>query len=222
MGQGLDERLADPEDAKSLEERVESEFVRCLVRQAGLVILGSKPAAVFGFSPQARGNVEDGRMGTLVRRLVRVYAERLSEQGVRLAWLATRTGRAMLLVWRPSLVAEVLAGERERTLLASQGLPVSDSGSLMEAFARRLRACYAGRCEFPHEIGLVLGYPIEDVEGFMADGGRGACEGGRWKVYGDPVAARRRMGELEQEERRCRRLYDEGVCVRDLLAMGCR
>jgi hypothetical protein len=38
---------------------------------------------------------------------------------------------------------------------------------------------------FPHEVGLFLGYPPEDVKGFMEDARRGVKCAGCWKVYGN-------------------------------------
>ena len=37
--------------------------------------------------------------------------------------------------------------------------------------------------EFPHEIGLLLGYPFEDVIGFIENEGRNYLYSGYWKVY---------------------------------------
>ncbi len=44
------------------------------------------------------------------------------------------------------------------------------------------------RCQgdFPHEIDVFLGYPCEDVRGFIRHGGQGYKLCGYWKVYGDP------------------------------------
>ncbi len=39
--------------------------------------------------------------------------------------------------------------------------------------------------EFPHEIGLFLGYPLEDVLGFIENKGRNYKACGHWKVYND-------------------------------------
>ena len=47
------------------------------------------------------------------------------------------------------------------------------------------------RC--PHEIGLFLGYPPEDVAGFCRDGGRNCRCSGAWKVYGDVEQAKKRF-----------------------------
>ena len=44
--------------------------------------------------------------------------------------------------------------------------------------------------EFPREIGLFLGYPPEDVEGFIRNKAECSKCCGHWKVYGDEHRAR--------------------------------
>ena len=44
---------------------------------------------------------------------------------------------------------------------------------------------------FPHEMGLFLGYPPEDVRGFWENGGRNYKYSGVWKVYSDDVEGAR-------------------------------
>jgi len=44
--------------------------------------------------------------------------------------------------------------------------------------------------DFPHEIGLFLGYPPEDVDGFMHSSRVGCKHTGVWKVYGDVEKAK--------------------------------
>jgi hypothetical protein len=43
---------------------------------------------------------------------------------------------------------------------------------------------------FPHEVGLFLGYPAEDVLGFVEHKGRNYKLCGYWKVYGDVEQAK--------------------------------
>lgn len=203
-----------------MEECFESEFVRTLVVQAGLVMLGHKPAAVFGFTPRAWKGGDTRAEHLLSARLFSLYAQKAAERGMRLAWLASRGAGCMLLAWRPALVSKLLSSEENRAFLAEAGLPVDSGDALAGAFVGRLRGCYAGRANFPHEVGLMLGYPVEDVRGFMADGGRGAKVVGRWRCYGDALAAQRRFEELGRAELACKRLYAEGVCVNELLRMG--
>ena len=58
--------------------------------------------------------------------------------------------------------------------------------------------------DVPHEIGLFLGYPPEDVEGFMERRKPCSCAG-PWRVYGDAEKAQ----ALFQRYRRCTRIYCE-------------
>lgn len=39
--------------------------------------------------------------------------------------------------------------------------------------------------KFPHEMGLLLGYPVEDVQGFIEHKGKDYLYSGYWKVYTD-------------------------------------
>ena len=55
------------------------------------------------------------------------------------------------------------------------------------------------------EVGLFLGYPSEDVNGFISCGAKGAKCVGTWKVYGDVAAARRTFALY----RKCTRIYRE-------------
>ena len=181
MGQGMDICLAVDASDASPHERLEARFVRCLVCQAGIVLAGRKPAAVFGF----RMPPDDAAHPTSIRRLrvktlIGTYALHLRRFGVRVSLLGWREGRAMLLVWRPHRIRRLLSDAGAHEFLAKNHLP-SRSGALMGELRRRLRAYYGNRAPFPHEIGFVLGYPIEDVDGFMSDGARehGRADAGR-------------------------------------------
>ena len=220
MGKGMDICLAVDASDASPQEHLEARFVRCLVCQAGIVLAGRKPAAVFGFRmPPNEAARPTSTCRLLVKTLIGTYAWHLRRFGVRVSLLGWREGRAMLLVWRPRHIRRLLSGADARPFLAKNHLP-SRSGALMGELRRRLRAYYGNRAPFPHEIGFVLGYPIEDVDGFMSDGGQGARACGRWKVYGNVDEALRRFKELEREELRIKRLYSEGTPLRGLLRMG--
>lgn len=54
-----------------------------------------------------------------------------------------------------------------------------------------MRAYKAGEGAFPHELGILLGYPLEDVLGFMENDGENYAYCGYWKVYGDIEKAKK-------------------------------
>jgi hypothetical protein len=62
-------------------------------------------------------------------------------------------------------------------------------------------------CEmkFPHEIGVFLGYPLQDVKGFIENNGRNSKYTGLWKVYGDKAASIR----MFEKYRKCFSVYSD-------------
>ena len=65
-----------------------------------------------------------------------------------------------------------------------------DSMSIMEML-EHLRYRMESSVDFPHEIGVFLGYPLMDVKYFISRRGNGYSMCGEWKVYHDVVDAQR-------------------------------
>ena len=57
--------------------------------------------------------------------------------------------------------------------------------------------------EFPHEVGLFLSYPPEDVKGFIDHRANNFKCAGLWKVYGDEEKAR----SLFAKYKKCTEIY---------------
>ena len=109
----------------------------------------------------------------------------------------------LLLVYRPERLAETLDGAEVRRLLDRAGYPPEATlEELLTILSRRLHGS-----SFPHEIGLFLGYPPEDVEGFCRHKGQNFKICGCWKVYGDQEAACRCFDRYDRCRKAvCRRL----------------
>ena len=72
-----------------------------------------------------------------------------------------------------------------------------------ERCVARLACRFREDKEFPHEVGLVLSYPPEDVKGFIDHRASGFKCVGLWKVYGDEEKAR----SLFEKYRKCTEIY---------------
>lgn len=62
-----------------------------------------------------------------------------------------------------------------------------------------------GSAEFPHEVGLFLSYPPEDVKGFIENRAANAKCTGVWKVYGDERQAQQTFDRYKK----CTQTYCE-------------
>ena len=123
----------------------------------------------------------------------------LHAKGVCIVVLRRSEKCALIYLYRKSHLQNMLADRRARALLSALGYPLHS----VEKCVARLAANVRSSADFPHEIGLFLGYPIEDVEGFISKGPRHCKTVGYWKVYGDAAAAGRRFAQL----RKCHRAY---------------
>lgn len=86
-------------------------------------------------------------------------------------------------------------------LLRREGYPCESCGKCLAVLARKL--CSGG--DFPHEIGLFLSYPPEDVKGFIENRAANYKCCGMWKVYSDE----RKAKELFAKYKKCTDIYCE-------------
>lgn len=98
--------------------------------------------------------------------------------------LCCKKGSAVVLFYRDAALENVIRGHAEAGFLAEAGYRTS--GTLSEHLVR-LQARFKNTC--PHEIGIFLGIPVEDIRGFIEHGGRNCKLCRYWKVYHDPGKA---------------------------------
>jgi hypothetical protein len=154
-----------------------------LATRCAPVLMGVKPAAII-----PKPDWWDDAMRSL----------RSAPPGVRFLMFRKGAGRKLLFVYCPRLMEEALRHETARRFLADLGYGEPDDFKASLGFlARRFRESR----EFPHEIGFFLGYPPEDVVGFIRHRQNGCKLCGAWKVYGDVENARRLFAEYS----RCKR-----------------
>ncbi|MCR4869621.1 MAG: DUF3793 family protein [Lachnospiraceae bacterium] len=96
--------------------------------------------------------------------------------------LAYDRHRVVLLVFRKEMLMHYLKREDVRIFLQSLGYEGSFGISLAH-FQKRYQDFVNRRMNFPHEMGIFLGYPLCDVKGFIDNEGDNFRMVGYWKVY---------------------------------------
>lgn len=129
----------------------------------------------------------------LLRNAVRQLNRRLKAKGLRLLPLRFTESKALLYLFRPGMLQQDLSHHTASQLLCCQGYEPGSCEKCVAQLVKRLRE----KEEFPHEIGLFLGYPPEDVLGFVTQGPDCCKCSGCWKVYGDPDAAQKKFAQFK-------------------------
>ena len=143
-----------------------------------------------------------------VRRLNRV----LTPRGLCLLPLRFGEKRVVMYLFRPSGLETDLRCRGARRILRDAGYDDASMGKCMRCLIRRLRESES----FPHEIGLFLSYPPEDVRGFIENKAQNFKLVGTWKVYGDVDAARRTFARYQKCTESYCRAYSAGLGLEQL------
>jgi hypothetical protein len=139
-----------------------------------------------------------------LRRLNR----QLQPKGLRILPLRRREGRALLYLYRPKMLQRDLRDPLAERLLTECGYTCTDANVCLARLIARLRT----EPDFPHEIGLFLGYPPADVDGFMHR--KEACKlSGLWKVYDDVEGASRQFTRCKRCTEVYLRRYQQGYSL---------
>lgn len=123
----------------------------------------------------------------------------LVPKGLRIIPLRFTEDRALIYLYRPSCLSRDLTDKEARKILESRGYIPENESQCIHCLVGRLKQ----EGDFPHEIGLFLGYPAEDVAGFIEKGARACLCTGVWKVY----SHRERALELFSRYKKCSASY---------------
>ena len=100
----------------------------------------------------------------------------------------------LLLLYRRRMLRRALKGPSGRRL-GSLSYPV-ESG--LDSCLAYLAGRFADPARFPHEVGIFLGYPLEDVIAFCAGKSSPHDCRGYWKVYHRPEKAKRAFAHMDR------------------------
>lgn len=97
------------------------------------------------------------------------------------------------LLYRKDRLEAELLWPHTREFLRTYGYVPGQDG--LEGSLQKMKMRFAdykeGRMDFPHEMGVFLGYPLGDVKGFIEHRGKNYLCSGYWKVYHNENKARK-------------------------------
>ena len=174
-----------------------------IVEQCAPTLAGIKCGSLF------RTNSDIDQLASEVNLLNRI----LNPLGVIITTFRPSGCGTLVYVYRRDLLSRIRSSdERSLPLLSGLGYDITDTGSMIECLRKKVESIGC----VPHEIGLFLGYPYDDVNGFMKNKGKCPKCMGCWKVYGSVEKA----NELFSDFRSCRRkytsLYESGIPIEAL------
>ena len=169
-----------------------------IAMEAAPTLAGMKPSSLVTFSRNARnlyGLWERYKSDDSLGLGLSYYEVRRTEKYI------------VVLFYQPQLLSSVLTKADNCDFLRKLGY--RDELSVKQVL-QKIREKF--RHSFPHEVGLLLGIPRQDVLGFIRNGGEGHLFCGYWKVYHNPSKAYRLFRGYD----RARESVIESICLRQV------
>ncbi len=160
-------------------------FDELLAYNCAPVLAGIKPSNLLSLMPDD---------GDEIDHLLLEYNKQFAERGIVFRRLCACTKRVLVLVYSPEQLGYVLQEAGYRAYLTAAGY---DAQASLDEQLAMLEKHLNEQSTFPHEIGVFLGYPLEDILGFVLNKGTGCKFSGYWKVYGDVPKARKLFAAYE-------------------------
>lgn len=130
--------------------------------------------------------------------------------------IQTRT-KTTFLLFRRNELEEFLADENVRNVLMKAGYKSLQIDKILRTFSLRYEAYIQGDKSFPHEMGLLLGYPVEDVVGFVENNGKNFLYSGYWKVYENQKDKVKLFDKFKVAEETLIHLLSNGLSMSDII-----
>ena len=123
-----------------------------------------------------------------------------------------------LLYVREKLEA-YLRTEKVKNLMLEFGCSGCTLSKIPYSVSGRYREHMEGNGDFPHEIGLLLGYPPEDVIGFIENRGQNPLYIGYWKVYSNLEECRKVFAGYDQAREKVIHMVSSGMTVKNIMEL---
>lgn len=121
------------------------------------------------------------------------------------------------LLYNQSRMEKYLCGTPAAEFLCECGYTDKSFEYSLRELRRRCKVYAVDKGLFPHEMGLFLGYPVDDVRGFIENKGENYLYCGYWKVYGRVEQKKILFMRYEEAKEKLVRMLSEGIGMRRIL-----
>lgn len=126
--------------------------------------------------------------------------------------------RLVILVYREEALKEYIRVKEIADFLKGSGYDEINLIKILRSFVKRYIAYMDGIGNFPHELGLFLGYPLCDVEGFIENDGKNFLYSGYWKVYKNVEEKIALFKSYEEVQTKLVIMVYSGIPIKDILS----
>lgn len=175
-------------------------FAELIVRHCSSTLAGFKTGSLFNYTYTSFYDLQNQ---------IAHWNSALNPKGVHITLLRRRGDKVLIYVYRPKKLAHDIEHDETKYFLMCNGYLSCDIEHCIKQLANRLDKYE----NFPHEIGLFLGYPLPDVKAFIENEGKNCKCVGCWKVYFNECEAVKTFAKYKKCTNVYCRLFAEGRSI---------
>lgn len=141
----------------------------------------------------------------------------LKHSGISSFRLLKSNGKTIFLLFRRKQLEQYLARHDVVTVLKGMSYYEFSFGGILRQFKNRYEAYKNQEMQFPHEMGLLLGYPVEDVKGFIVNNGQNYQYAGYWKVYSNVFEKKELFSKYETSKEKLIQMLVNNLDIRFII-----
>ncbi|MEI0478565.1 DUF3793 family protein [Brachyspira pulli] len=145
-------------------------FDELIINHCAPALSGIKIANIFTYQYDSKKELE---------KEVSSYNDILSFKNIKVSIIKDNANKAIIYVYNEKELENYLLDDEIFEFLENYGYKSKNIHESIDFLKTRMQ--YAE--SFPHEIGIFLGYPLIDINGFINNYGKNSLYTGYWKVY---------------------------------------
>lgn len=194
-----------PEVFKILQTMDKTKLESKLALQCAPVIVGIKMSNILTVSSEEEAMLES------VLRETEITHYRLLRYEV----------KSVCLLYRRFELESYLQDKQVQQFFLTNGYEDLSIAGILKIFQQRYETYMMNKEDFPHEMGILLGYPLEDVQGFIRNKGKNYLYTSYWKVYTDVEEKKQLFDAFENAKEGLILLVANGYGIRPILKFFC-
>ena len=121
--------------------------------------------------------------------------------------------RVVFLLYHKKRLENHLQGAKQQGIMKKLGYDICELESVLVQVSQRYQCHMSFKEQFPHELGILLGYPHEDVLAFMERDGKECLYTGYWKVYSNVKRAQSIFKAYDKAKAHVLKMVMQGVSI---------
>lgn len=126
----------------------------------------------------------------------------------------------IVLITRINKLEDHLKNKEVFDYLLEFGYEENSIDYVVERLYSRFVDFYSNKQEFPHELGLILSYPIDDIKGFIENNGKKELACKYWKVYSNLDESLKKFKEFDKAIDTCLYQIVNGYKLDEIITGG--